>query len=83
MKKKRKITKKQMIAMKKQKPLPVFFEKDISSYFVEYPYCSVCGGYVEDDDNYCRHCGQKLDWYSERKKMYLEKPIIMGIYGLE
>jgi predicted RNA-binding Zn-ribbon protein involved in translation (DUF1610 family) len=35
----------------------------------EYQYpiysCPKCGKHINDEDNYCRHCGQKLDWSEE------------------
>ena len=65
MKKKRKITKKQMIAMKKQKPLPVSYRQ--TPYF-SIPTCPDCGCSVEDEDNYCKHCGQRL--YLEFDEIY-------------
>jgi predicted RNA-binding Zn-ribbon protein involved in translation (DUF1610 family) len=27
--------------------------------------CPKCGKHINDEDNYCRHCGQRLDWSEE------------------
>ena len=61
-------------ALNKQKPLKVISEKVLRGYalgskkpsYDTYYQCGSCGKYVTREkykkDNYCSHCGQKIDW---------------------
>lgn len=57
-------------AAKKQQPMkPIPLEKDIQVGGIKIgkekytlSHCPACGEWILSHDNYCKHCGQKLDW---------------------
>lgn len=51
-------TKTPIIAKMKDRDIPVKIKKD--PVFNKKYICSTCGFFISKDDNYCRHCGQKL-----------------------
>lgn len=48
----------------KETPMKVNMEDYHLEDEYEYPIynCAKCGKHLNDEDSYCRHCGQKLDW---------------------
>ena len=59
-------------AIKKQqsmKPIRTTLEEDVQIGGVKFckgthilSHCPACGEWIVTQDNYCKHCGQKLDW---------------------
>lgn len=68
--KRNKMTRKQLVSMKKQIPMPVMYRKILNTTsigdndYIEWC-CPICGEWVEETDNYCSYCGQKLDWETQ------------------
>jgi len=51
-------------ALNKMNPLPVIHHK----YFYGYTHsCPTCSYTVEENINYCKECGQRLDWNDYNK----------------
>ena len=51
-------------ALNKMNPLPVIHKK----YFYGYIHtCPTCNSTIEENDNYCKKCGQHLDWNDYNK----------------
>ena len=51
----------------KETPMEVNMEDYHLEDEYQYPIynCPKCGKHLNDEDSYCRHCGQKLDWSEE------------------
>ena len=50
--------------VKKETPMEVNMEDYELEDEYQYPIysCPKCGKHINDEDNYCRHCGQRLEW---------------------
>lgn len=48
----------ELIMKNKNRDIPVNMKE--STIFIDLMLCPSCEGYVEDGDDYCRHCGQKF-----------------------
>ena len=49
-------------ALKRNETMKVDLETIVSNSFGDFYNCPKCGEAVRIYDNYCPHCGQKLDW---------------------
>lgn len=60
---------------KARKPISTTLEEDVQIGGAKFckgthtlSHCPACGAWIVTQDNYCKHCGQKLDWSEESEE---------------